>query len=232
MNHKNRWIFLLLAILTVVNIYANTSGLSILRYFTKPLLMPLLIAAYVQGHERKNFFSRLMISGLFFSWLGDIFLLPEDGDGIYFILGLSCFLTTHILYIIYFAKIRPEGKSFLGQYPFLLVFIGVYGAGLLYLLWPTLGALKIPVGVYAIIICSMLIMALWQYKRIPRPASILFITGAAMFVTSDSILAINKFRQATPFAGILIMATYVAAQVLIVLGSLSHQQQQALSGQQ
>jgi uncharacterized membrane protein YhhN len=91
-----------------------------------------------------------MISGLFFSWLGDIFLLPEDSDGMYFILGLSCFLTTHILYIIYFAKIRPEGKSFFRQYPFLLVFIGVYGAGLLYLLLPSLGGLKIPVAVYAI----------------------------------------------------------------------------------
>ena len=227
MNHKNRWIFLLLAIVTAADIYAIVSGTAEFRYITKPLLMPLLTLAYILGHDRKNIYSRLMISGLFFSWLGDIFLMPEDNDGIYFIVGLSCFLTTHILYIFYFLKIWSAEKSFFRQYPFLLWLVGIYGAGLLYLLWPYLGELKIPVSVYAVIICSMLIMALWQLKRIPWNIAGYFILGAGLFVISDSILAINKFRQPLPFAGILIMATYVAAQVMIVMGGLSHQQQQA-----
>jgi uncharacterized membrane protein YhhN len=232
MNHKNRWIFLLLAIATAVDIYGITSGSPLLRYLTKPLLMPLLILAFVTGHDRKNVYSRLLISGLFFSWLGDIFLMMEGIDGIYFILGLSCFLTAHILYISYFLKIQPQGKSFLHQYPFLLVIVGLYGAGLLYLLWPGLGPLKIPVVLYAIIICTMLSLALWQYKRIHTKTAVLFITGAALFVLSDSLLAIHKFRQPIPYGGMLIMITYVAAQFFIVLGSLSHQQQQVPQGQQ
>ncbi len=230
MNHKNRWVFFLLAIVTAADIYATGTGATILRFITKPLLMPLLIMAYVMGHDRKNIFSRLMISGLFFSWLGDILLMPEDNDGLYFILGLSCFLTTHILYIFYFLKISSQEKSFFRQYPYLLLFIGIYGAGLLYLLWPYLGELKIPVSVYALIICTMLVMALWQFKRIPWHISGYFILGAGLFVISDSILAINKFRQPLPLAGILIMGTYVAAQVMIVFGSLSHQQQQLTEG--
>jgi uncharacterized membrane protein YhhN len=231
MNHKNRWIFFLLAIDTAADIYAIGSGATILRHITKPLLMPLLILAYIMGHDRKNIFSGLMISGLFFSWLGDILLMPEDNDGLFFILGLSCFLTTHILYIFYFLKISSPEKSFFSKYPYLLMFIGIYGAGLLYFLWPYLGGLKIPVSVYALIICTMLVMALWQCKRIPLHIARSFILGAGLFVISDSILAINKFRQPTPFGEVLIMGTYVAAQVNIVLGSLTHQQHQVAEGQ-
>lgn len=226
MNYKNRWIFFLLAVLTLIDIYAVNLAHSNLRFITKPLLMPLLITAFVIGHDRKNVYSRLMISGLFFSWLGDIFLMLESSDGIYFILGLSCFLTTHILYIFYFLNIKAEGTSFYKLHPYLLAFVVVYGASLLYLLWPGLGELKIPVLVYAIIICIMLSMALWQYQRIETQTSKLFILGALLFVTSDSVLAINKFRQPVPLGGIIIMTTYVAAQVMIVLGSLSHQRQQ------
>lgn len=224
MNDKNRWVFLLLFIIAAADIYALVTGHNNLRLFTKPLLMPLLIAAYVLGHERKNVFTRLLISGLFFSLLGDIFLMFDSVDGLYFILGLSCFLTTHILYILYFTKIPSQQKSFFSRNSFLLALIFLYGFGLLYLLWPSLGELKIPVSVYATIICSMLVMALWQYKRIPTKTALWFILGGASFVISDSMLAINKFSRPLPFAGILIMGTYVAAQVMIVLGSLLHQQ--------
>ncbi len=231
MNDKNRWLFILLAIVTVIDLYAVVSGPSTLRYVTKPLLMPILIAAFVMGHNRKNVFSRLIIFGLLFSWLGDIFLMLEGKDGIYFILGLSCFLTTHILYISYFLKIKPEGKSSFQQYPIFLAVIVLYGFGLLYLLWAGLGELKIPVTLYAVIICTMLSLSLWQYKRINSQTAMLFIAGAAFFVLSDSLLAIHKFRQPIPLGGVLIMGTYVAAQVMIILGSLSHQQQLVAEGQ-
>jgi len=222
MNDNNRWTFFLLGIITVVNIYAEATGHQALQFITKPLLMPLLIVAYIVGHDRKNVYSRLIISGLFFSWMGDIFLMMQDLDGIYFILGLCCFLTTHIIYIIYFTRILPQGKSFFKQYPLLLAVVYAYGASLLYMLWPTLGELKIPVLVYALIICTMLTMAIWQYKRIAFETAVLFIFGAALFVISDTFLAINKFSRPFPFAGTLIMATYVGAQVMIAMGSLSH----------
>lgn len=224
MNEKSRWAFILLAILTVVNIFAVVTDQTLLRYITKPLLMPLLAVAYILGHSRKNVFSRIMIIGLFFSWLGDIFLMIES-EGIFFIIGLCCFLTTHIQYIVYFLKTKSEGKSFLQKRPWLLIVILLYGGGLLFLLWPGLGELKIPVIVYAIIICTMLAIACWQYGRLQSQTAIMFITGAALFVLSDSSLAISKFVQPFVGDGLVIMATYVAAQVMIVLGSLSHQQQ-------
>ena len=226
MTHKNRWIFLLLALVAAANIIGIYSGPAELGNFTKPLLMPLLILAFARGHQHKNIFSRLMISGLIFSWLGDISLMQEDKNGIFFILGLCCFLTTHILYILFFLRIPSGQKSYFRKYPLLLLVIVVYVFELMVLLWPYLGGLKIPVLVYALIIGTMLTLAAWQYKRIPDKIAFLFIGGALLFVLSDSILALNKFRQALPSAGILIMLTYIAAQTLIVLGSLAFLQEQ------
>jgi uncharacterized membrane protein YhhN len=222
MTNKNRWILLLLIIVTAVDLFGICCGPHDLRYVTKPILMPLLILVYVRGHLHKNVFSRLIISGLFFSWLGDIFLMQEEKNDFFFILGLCSFLTTHILYILYFFRIPSEHKSYFKKYPLFLLVVAVYLFELLYLLWHYLGALKIPVVVYGLIICTMLIMALWQYKRLPDKVSLLFIFGAALFVLSDSILALSKFRQPLPYSGILTMFTYVAAQVMIVLGSLAH----------
>jgi len=44
--------------------------------------------------------------------------------------------------------------------------------------------------------------------------------GAVLFLFSDSMLAYNKFVQPLPNAGLIIMASYMLAQYLIVLGSI------------
>ena len=47
-------------------------------------------------------------------------------------------------------------------------------------------------------------------------------TGAALFMTSDSLLALNKFYSPIGMGGFLIMLTYCSAQYLIVEGALRH----------
>jgi uncharacterized membrane protein YhhN len=44
-------------------------------------------------------------------------------------------------------------------------------------------------------------------------------TGALLFVVSDSTLAINKFYQSFEIAGVVIMLTYGLAQLFIVEGA-------------
>lgn len=50
--------------------------------------------------------------------------------------------------------------------------------------------------------------------------------GAAFFVTSDSILAINKFHAQIPLASFWIMITYLIAQFCITDGILKLNQKQ------
>jgi len=47
-------------------------------------------------------------------------------------------------------------------------------------------------------------------------------TGALLFVISDSVLAINKFYQSFEMAGVIIMLTYGLAQLFIVQGAIKY----------
>ena len=210
-------------------------GIPLLHYIAKPLLMPvLLIYGLAVPMHRENQVSakRYIIAGLFFSWLGDVFLLFENRHQLFFILGLVCFLTTHILYIIYFLKIKSATVSLLKKQPLLPLLVNAYGIALVWLLYPHLGDLKIPVMVYATVICTMLVCSLHVFLKVNPPANWYFLSGALLFVCSDSLLAINKFYQPFSYAGILIMLTYCAAQYFIVSGfikQMPHEQSPIIS---
>jgi uncharacterized membrane protein YhhN len=99
-----------------------------------------------------------------------------------------------------------------------------YGAILVLFLYPHLNDLKIPVMVYAAVICTMLLCSLYLFPRLKQPVNILYVSGAALFILSDSLLAINKFYQAFTAAAVLVMLTYCAAQYFIVSGFIKQSQ--------
>lgn len=205
------WAF---ALLDIAGIAFN---IEILHFVTKPLLIPtlLLLLFYTKSSAPgKN----LLLIGLFFSWMGDVFLLFENKNPLFFIFGLASFLTTHIFYIIYFLRIRSAQPSLLKKQPVLIALVLGYGITLVWQLYAHLGDLKLPVIIYAIVICSMLLCSLHVFLKVNRTSAVYYLAGAAVFVISDSLLAINKFYQPFAFAGLLIMLTYCAAQYFIVRG--------------
>jgi uncharacterized membrane protein YhhN len=88
---------------------------------------------------------------------------------------------------------------------------------LLRLLWPSLGTLRLPVLLYTATILLMVWQAWVRRRMLPTPGATLAAIGATLFMVSDSLLAIDRFRGALPRAQALIMTTYVAAQALIAL---------------
>ena len=48
-------------------------------------------------------------------------------------------------------------------------------------------------------------------------ATLLAAIGAVLFLISDGLLAINRFRKEYPYAHVLILSTYYGAQCLIAL---------------
>lgn len=204
-------------IIVAADIVGIAAHLPQFHYLAKPVLLPalmVLLFSAVAATPGKY----LMLTALFFSWLGDLFLLFEDKNDLLFIFGLASFLTTHILYIVYFLHIRGNGVSLLKKQPFPAVAVVFYGAGLVWLLFPHLGDLKIPVILYAAVICTMLLSSLHIFYKVNKKAGILFVAGALLFVLSDSLLAINKFHTPFALAGVWIMLTYCAAQYFIVNG--------------
>lgn len=209
-------IFILVSLLDLAGIILNKF---LLQEIAKPLLIPVLIILLKSsgsGMPHKN----LLLAGLFFSWAGDIFLLFDREYLQLFIFGLACFLITHILYICFFLRQQGKNTSLLSRRPWIVLLVIAFGVSLVVLLLPYLGELKIPVITYAAVICTMLICSLHAFTRVPRPSGSWFVAGAAFFVLSDSLLAINKFYHPFAIGPELIMATYCLAQFGIVKGFL------------
>ena len=204
-------------IIVGADVLGIATDISWLHLIAKPLLIPvlMLLLVFTSTTAPRKY---LLLAGLFFSWLGDLFLLFEDKNALFFIFGLVCFLTTHVFYILYFLKIQSSAVSLLKKQPVLIVLVIGYGITLVWFLFPHLNDLKIPVMIYAAVICTMLLCSLHVFFKVNRPANMLYLAGAILFVLSDSLLAINKFYQPFAFAGVLIMLTYCAAQYGIANG--------------
>ncbi|HEU5168039.1 MAG TPA: lysoplasmalogenase [Chitinophagaceae bacterium] len=218
--NKNFWIIVYILVLAA-DLFAVYTGNETLRYITKPLLMPLLIIYFMA--ETNSFISSLkkwIVLALTFSLAGDVFLMFESKNSNFFIFGLVTFLIAHIFYILFFENvIRKEGlrKNYWWFLPVIIYYIA-----LIYILSPNLGDLKLPVRFYGIVISYMLIQALQAGRIRDLAAATFMIGGAVLFITSDSILAINKFYEPFEYAGIAIMLTYGIAQLLITLGAVRY----------
>lgn len=182
-----------------------------LRFYTKTLLIPLLIVLYV-GIEKYLKTDKFFVLGLIFSFLGDVFLLFNNG----FILGLGSFLIAHCLYIFCFWRMR----SIAVKWYYLLA---IMGYALCFFVWllPYLGDLKIPVFVYTSAISAMLFFAIRTHNR-------WLLLGALSFVVSDSLLAVNQFVYEAVVLQLGVMVTYILAQWLLVLGMLKKERNKPL----
>jgi uncharacterized membrane protein YhhN len=217
---KSFWLILFLAVL-VANLADRQFNNGELEYYFKPLLIPLLVSYFIsQTNTIVTGLNKWILLALFFSWAGDVLLMFEPKDKIFFLLGLSSFLIAHIFYIVFFHFVRVREK--IKGNPWLLVVVVIYYAVLINFLSPYLADMKIPVLVYGIVISVMLMMAMHMLFIKNNPAGKWMMIGALMFVMSDSILAINKFYQSFETAGILIMLTYGLAQLFIVEGAIKY----------
>jgi uncharacterized membrane protein YhhN len=182
--------------------------------------MASLLVYYFVSAEPLERSGSLMLA-LILSLAGDAFLISQD----YFIPGLIAFLLAHLLYILAYRQHRHEESenALMGLQRVRLAFPIILAAtGLVIILYPVLGGLKIPVIIYASVLALMAIAALFRYGRTSPVSFWMVFGGAVLFMLSDSILAINKFLELLPNAGFWIMATYSAAQYMIVKGLLLH----------
>jgi uncharacterized membrane protein YhhN len=146
-----------------------------------------------------------------------MFLLVPGNSPLYFQLGLASFLIMQIGYIRLFSSQSSEGNFNLRLwFSWPIIPILIYVVGFLAFLMPQIPvALYIPVGLYAVALGSMLHAA---YLRKMDSSYYLILIGATFFVVSDSLLALAKFYFSFPGNSIMIMGTYIPAQLLLTLG--------------
>lgn len=175
-----------------------------LIYIGKPLAtIAVIMIAWRSRAPVSASYRALITAGLLWSLAGDVFLmLPGDR----FIAGLASFLVAHLLYIAAFA--RDGGNR--GDLRSAAVYL--FGGAMLALLWPTLGALRLPVTVYVAVIATMAWQALARAQRRQTPDARLAAIGAVFFLLSDSALAWGRFRGALPASALIVLGSYWLAQ--------------------
>jgi len=218
---KKKYRILLFAAILIADLIAVQLHYKIAEYIFKPLIIIWLLAYFVlQTKLVRSNLKKWIIAALLFSWLGDVLLMLQDNNSLFFLLGLSAFLVAHIFYIVFFHFIRLN-ENVKSRW-WLVLIVALYYLILISLLSPHLGDMKLPVRIYAVVISFMFMLAMHMLFIKNKNAGLLLLTGALLFVLSDSILAINKFYQSFEIAGIVVMLTYGLAQLFITEGAIRY----------
>ena len=197
---------IILIIFFAIDLFLIFNNQTELRFFTKPILLPILILTYFsEVKSEKIQLDKLFMAGLVLSFFGDLFLLFKWG----FLPGLGSFLLAHVFYIISFRK-----KTQNSIWKFWPILLGLFATTLLIFLFPYLKEMQIPVTLYAVVISVMMYTALKTQSRN-------LIIGALLFLISDTLLSIYLFLQPVMILNLLVMMTYLSAQYFLVRGMLS-----------
>lgn len=180
---------------------------SSLEYVCKPAVMVALIGVALaldpaDGGQRAWFVAALVLS-----LAGDVFLLPTPD---LFVAGLASFLLAHVAFVAGFAQVTDPSAAGWVLVVLLLVPVAVVARTVLAAVARKAPELRAPVVAYIAVIGAMVAMAVLSGDAVA-------IAGAAMFATSDSILAINRFAHRRPWMPLAVMVTYHLAQGLLVL---------------
>jgi len=225
----NIWFFL-----TVLFIAADWAavwrGWRKISYLTKPMVLFLMSIWFwtVSVPEGPALWFGL---GLFFSLLGDGFLLFSNR---YFIYGLIAFLAAQVAYVIGFSCYLPPIS---GPFWFLLIAqVCVWAAMIVGLVIklssnPSHRKMIIPAGVYAAVLNMMFFSAVWTLFRPDWTAlaSGLAASGALLFFSSDILLALDRFARPFPHARLWVRVTYHLGQLALVAGAALYGQHTGIS---
>jgi uncharacterized membrane protein YhhN len=201
-----------LAAATVVHLVAQLAGADTLAGATQVLLMPLLAGVlWCETAAPRGRLVTLTLVALGLSWLGDSAPRLTSGDASFLVM-VGFFLLAQVTYITAFWPFRERSvlnvqrARLLGYLVVVVALVGVCAAGAAEMLLPVL--------VYGACLGAMAVLATGVNR--------LTALGGAVFLVSDGLIALEAFVTGfgLPAQDFWVMATYVAAQVLIVAGVL------------
>lgn len=208
---RNSGPFLLrLGLLTAaLYLLAHLLGWSGLALVCKPLPVVCLLGFLIPPRTSD---AALIAAGLLLSAIGDLLL---EASPALFLPGLASFLLAHVCYVIaFFGRTRALHLGRLG-----LVIALAWGA--FSVLEPHLGAMRVPVIAYVVVISAMLWRAAAQLgeDRTGNLRPILAIAGAAMFAISDVMVAWHRFVAPEAALQLPLMLLYWSGQLAITASS-------------
>jgi hypothetical protein len=232
-----KWGVTIYLLILSVHLYAQVIGDSFknLQFITKVILLPILILFLIAQDSFKKFSNTkwFIIIALFGSFCGDVLLTNEK----YFILGMIAFMTTHIFNIIFFNKQNGIGQQKSKKLILFTILLIAFCVLIYFKLKESMGGLIYPILVYMLLICSAALMAIHAggNKKGELISKLFWFPGMLFFITSDTVLAFNKFdwsmHHPIKNIGLVTMLTYGIAQLLLVKGFQIYFKQQTYSEQ-
>jgi uncharacterized membrane protein YhhN len=130
-----------------------------------------------------------------------------------FLYGLLSFLLAHVCYIFAFLTNAPAYG-----FPWPVLPLSIIGAIILGYLWPTLpSGLKGAVSLYVTVIVFMAALAAGRAMARFSIGTLSAAMGALLFLVSDVILAIDRFRKPFHLARLAVLGSYFIGQLMIAL---------------
>lgn len=222
MQIKNKYWLLLFLVAALFNLYHTFYPSFWINVISKPLLTIFLACFFYSNTKIETKFEKFILMGLGVSCLGDLALIFQSNSENFFLLGLALFLIVHFLYLKGFLCLTSLNTGYIknNKWPIILVVLLFIGSIIFY--WNDLpSGMKIPFVCYCFAISLMLLSSIHVFGDIPNKHWILIFGGAVLFVISDSLIALTKFKgMDLGNNSFLIMFTYLTSQLLICYGSL------------
>lgn len=207
----NLWIVVCAAVLLAGLLYCEKKEILKAKLAVKTVLSSLFIlAAVIQPHPIVAYY-RLILLGLIFCLGGDVFLaLPREKM---FRLGLVSFLLGHLFYVAAFLYVAGiNSGTFIG-----LALSSIISGGVYFWLRPHLGAMKMPVLCYIIVITAMVAGA-WTVMaagELILSGRMLVFIGAMGFYFSDIFVARQRFLKTEFFNRLVGLPLYYGGQFML-----------------
>ena len=204
-------IILVAVFLLVVLLYRTKHRGTTAILISKSLLSALFVlTAILQPHPVPVFYY-LILAGLIFCLMGDVFLaLPQEKM---FTPGLGAFLTGHVFYIIAFNSLTGFNQWFSWQ-PLVVVIIS---AAVFIWLWPRLDHMRLPVFLYVVVITIMVAgaWAVYRFSGCALIGQVFILGGAVLFYLSDLFVAVDRFVKEGYLNRLIGLPLYYLGQFLL-----------------
>ncbi|MCD6674585.1 MAG: lysoplasmalogenase [Burkholderiaceae bacterium] len=207
---RGAWLVSLAALAAIVGAAMRSreaiDGWTLLHWIGKPLATFTLVVLVARcSPQAPRSLRNAVVAGMACSLAGDVLLMLSPR---LFVAGLVAFLVAHLCYLRAF---RLDARWFGDRLA--LAVLAAIGASMLAVLWTSLpAALKAPVLTYVVVIVAMAAQAWARRRDHPSRATNAAAIGATLFVASDALLAIDRFRAPIPLASVWVLGTYWLAQ--------------------
>lgn len=208
---RARWVLVAYLVVGALNVAGNLASAP-LAAATKPLLMPLLVVWALANALRSSRAATAILLGLLLAWAGDLLLMVPM-----LVTGMAAFAVMQVAYLVAFRAL--PGPGLVRAWPLATVPFAAAWLVITVAIWPTAGDLRSPIAAYGLLLVAMACSALDTSLRLPPGTRWWLPLGGALFVLSDALIALGIAERIAegPVVDAAIMATYIAAQLLIVV---------------